>query len=136
MDHPTAAVALARRIWMSLASKGANTLTVEDIKAALGPMEDDEVRRTFALLDESENGNIRLDEFASTIVGVGKMRQNSYKAVSDMNRSLNTFDWVLCLILAASMIFFICMMTFLFERPFFLFLFLYFAFLLRCTDLK
>ena len=119
MDHPTAAVALARRIWMSLASKGANTLTVEDIKAALGPMEDDEVRRTFALLDESENGNIRLDEFASTIVGVGKMRQNSYKAVSDMNRSLNTFDWVLCLILAASMIFFICMMTFLFERPFF-----------------
>ncbi|KAH8693650.1 hypothetical protein BGW36DRAFT_383455 [Talaromyces proteolyticus] len=109
IDNPTTARALANRIWMALASEERDVLTLEDIKKALAPQQFgyDDPEYLFRLVDESENGNIRQDEFVSTVVGIGKMRRNTYEAIADVSHALNTFDWVLCIILALSMVFFI-----------------------------
>jgi Ca2+-binding EF-hand superfamily protein len=99
---------------MGLVSKETNTLTLQNIRTALSndlnaDVDIDKLAKAiFELLDENENGNIQFEEFASLTVGVGKARRNTYKALSDVNHSLNTFDWVLCIILAVAMIFFIC----------------------------
>lgn len=99
---------------MGLVSKETNTLTLQNIRTALSTEQnagidiDKLAEDIFELLDENDNGNIQFEEFVSMAVGVGKARRNTYKALSDVNHSLNTFDWVLCTILAVAMIFFIC----------------------------
>ena len=108
LNHPTSAAALARRIWASLAAQGQDALNVDDIAAALGPYRYHEAQQIFVMLDENENGNIKLDEFIGITVETGMIRRDIYAGMHDINHCINTFDWILVTVLAFAMIFYIC----------------------------
>ncbi|KAN0066820.1 hypothetical protein V8E54_015109 [Elaphomyces granulatus] len=107
LNHPTSAAALARRIWASLVVQGQDVLNVDDIASALGPYRYQEAQQILAVLDENENGNIKLDEFIGITVETGMIRRDIYAGMHDINHALNTFDWVLLILLGFAMIFFI-----------------------------
>ncbi|KAI5459649.1 Mechanosensitive ion channel-domain-containing protein [Mariannaea sp. PMI_226] len=105
--NPTAAAALAKRIWASFVVSGSECLTAEDIAEVLGPYRREEATQIFKVLDENECGNIRLEEFVMTLVEAGKIRHDIYQNMDNFNHLINTFDWVCLFILAVVMIFFI-----------------------------
>jgi hypothetical protein len=104
---PRPAAALARRIWRSFAMKGSDKLTADDIADVLGPHKREEAQRCFRVLDENENGDISLEEMVLTLINAGKIRRNIYQNMADMDRCINTFDWICLAAIAAIMIFFI-----------------------------
>ena len=107
MSDTKSAAALAQRIWISLASDGKDVLTVDDIAEAMGPHKTEEAKKMFELLDENENGDIRLDEMVQTVVESSRTRNNIYQGMSDMDHAINTFEWVLLIMVAMIMIFII-----------------------------
>ncbi|KAK4183181.1 putative Mechanosensitive ion channel [Podospora australis] len=107
--NPKSAAALGRRIWMSMVSVGKDTLTAQDIAEVLGPFRKEEAQGYFKTLDEGEIGDIRLDEMEWTVAEAGRIRQNIYKSMHNSDHCLNTFDWVMLLVLAAVMVYFIMM---------------------------
>jgi hypothetical protein len=92
---------------VSLTNRGSDALTLDDIMAALGSYRHQEAREIFALLDENDNGDIRLGELVPTVVEIGTTRRNIYAGMHDVDHALNTFDWIICMILAIGMLFFI-----------------------------
>jgi hypothetical protein len=92
---------------VSLTSRGSDALTLDDITAALGSHRHQEAREIFASLDENDNGDIRLGELVPTVVEIGTTRRNIYAGMHDVDHALNTFDWIICMILALGMLFFI-----------------------------
>ena len=78
LADPRSAAALAKRIWVSLVAAGRDALTVDDIAEAFGPHRREEAELCFNLLDENENGDIRVTEFVPTVVEAGRLRHNIY----------------------------------------------------------
>ncbi|KAK4168196.1 putative Mechanosensitive ion channel [Cladorrhinum sp. PSN259] len=107
--NPESAAALARRIWLSMVSVGNEILTATDIAEVLGPFRKEEASTYFTALDESEIGDIRLEEMEWTVAEAGRARQNIYKNMQNMEHCLNTFDWVMLAALAAIEVYFIMM---------------------------
>src|SRR5580704_11235628 len=68
LSHPESSATLAKRIWMSLVVQGKEAFSAEDIAEVLGPYRRDEALDMFKIIDENENGDIRLDEMVWTIV--------------------------------------------------------------------
>ncbi|KAK3988005.1 putative Mechanosensitive ion channel [Cladorrhinum sp. PSN332] len=107
--NPKSAAALARRIWMSMVPVGKEVLTPTDIAEVLGPFRKEEATNYFKALDESEIGDIRLEEMEWTVAEAGRTRHNIYKNMQNMDHCLNTFDWVMLAALAAIEVYFIMM---------------------------
>ncbi|KAL8349004.1 hypothetical protein RB598_001998 [Gaeumannomyces tritici] len=107
LSSPRAAAALARRIWVPLASGGAEVLTAADVAEVLGPYRKDEAAAAFAVLDPDGAGDVRLDEMVMAVVEAGKMRHDVYRGMHAADHCINTFDWVCLTMLAFIMIFFI-----------------------------
>ena len=107
LEHPRAATALAKRMWMSLVIEGKDALVIEDVAEVLGPHRREEAAECFRVLDENENGDIHLNEMVLTVVEAGRLRHNVFQGMHDMNHTINTFDWICLLLIAALMIFYI-----------------------------
>ena len=107
LEDPKSAAALAKRIWVSLVAAGRDALTVNDIAEAFGPHRREEAEACFGLLDENENGDIRLSEFVPTVVEVGRKRHAIYAGMHDINHAINTFNWVSLFAIAIVMLYFI-----------------------------
>jgi hypothetical protein len=107
LANPTSAAALAKRIWQSFVVAGKEGLTAEDIAEVLGPFRKDEAKAIFKILDENEDGDVRLEDMISMVVEAGKIRHNIYRSMHDIDHCINTLDWVFLTILAAVMVFFI-----------------------------
>ena len=107
LESPKGAAALAQRIWISLTAQGRDVLTAEDIAEAFGPHRKEDAQKYFEILDQNENGDIRLDELVPTLVEAGRQRNNIYQGMSDINHAINTFEWILLLIIGLAMVAFI-----------------------------
>ncbi len=105
--NPKSAAALGRRIWMSLVSVGKETLTAQDIAEVLGPYRKEEADGYFKTLDESEMGDIRLEEMEWTVAEAGHVRHNIYRSMHAADHCINSFDWVMLASLAGVMVYFI-----------------------------
>jgi hypothetical protein len=104
LQDSKSAAALATRIWKSFASEGEDKLKAEDIAEVLGPFRKEEAQTLFQTIDENESKDLTLEELVWTVVEVGRVRRNIYQGMEQMNHSLNTFDWILQLMLAIVMI--------------------------------
>lgn len=107
--NPTAAAALARRIWLSLVPRGQYGLAEGDIIEILGPNRATEAKSLFKTIDANDSGYISLDDFVGMVTEAGQQKHNIFKTIADMDHCINTLDWLLLLIIAAVMIFFISM---------------------------
>ena len=107
LEDAASAEALAQRIWRSLVPMKHDALTANHIAEVLGPHRREEASRYFNILDENENRDIRLSEFVSTVVEMGRRRQATYQSMHDVDHAIATFHWVLLLVIAALMIYFI-----------------------------
>lgn len=107
--NPTAAAALARRIWLSLVPRGQYGLAESDVIEILGPKRAIEAKSLFKTIDANDSGYISLDDFVGMVTEAGQQKHNIFKTIADMDHCINTLDWLLLLIIAAVMIFFISM---------------------------
>ena len=107
LEDTASAEALAKRIWKSLVAEGRDALTANDIAEVFGPHRREEAEQCFNILDENENGDIRLSEFVPTVVDLGRRRHATYRSMQDIDHAIMTFDWVVLLIIAVLMIYFI-----------------------------
>ncbi|KAH8893311.1 hypothetical protein GQ53DRAFT_684923 [Thozetella sp. PMI_491] len=105
--NPKSAAALARRIWMSMAVLGRDSLTAEDIAEVLGPFRREEAVAHFKVLDENQSGDIQLDELCLTVIEAGRIRHAIYQNMNDIDHCINTFEWIALLFLGVVMLFFI-----------------------------
>lgn len=106
LANPRTAAALARRIWISLAARGSEVLTCEDVVEVLGLYRREDAARAFKAVGPMEN-DVRLDEFSMSVVEAGKVRHDVYRAMCSADHVLNTLDWILVAIIAFVMILFI-----------------------------
>ncbi|KAK1755494.1 Mechanosensitive ion channel protein 8 [Echria macrotheca] len=107
MANPKSAAALARRIWMSMVPVGRECLTADDIAEVLGPFRKEEAQRYFKALDQSNLGDIRLDEMEWIVADAGKTRNAIYRGMQNADHCINTLDWILLLFLGMVMLIFI-----------------------------
>lgn len=105
--NPTAAAALARRIWLSLVPRGKYGLSENDIIEILGPNRATEAKSLFKAIDANDSGHIPLDDFVGMVTEAGQKKHNIFKTIADMDHCINTLDWLFLLIIATVMIFFI-----------------------------
>lgn len=105
--NPTAAAALAKRIWLSLVPRGKYQLTENDITEVLGLDRAAEAKTIFNTLDKNDTGEISLDDFVGMVTEAGKKKHNVFRTIADMDHCINTLDWFCLLIIAAVMVFFI-----------------------------
>ncbi|KAL6903882.1 Mechanosensitive ion channel domain-containing protein [Trichoderma evansii] len=108
--NPTAAAALARRIWLSLVPRGKYGLSENDIIEILGPNRATEAKSLFKVIDADDSGYIPLDDFVGMVSEAGQKKHNIFKTIADMDHCINTLDWLLLLIIAVVMIFFIMLL--------------------------
>ena len=104
LGSPKSAAALAQRIWTSIASEGKDVLTADDIAEALGPHRKEDAKQIFDILDENENGDIQLDEMVQLLVEASKNRSGIYQGMVDINHAINTFEWVLLILIGVIVI--------------------------------
>ncbi|KAF4629970.1 hypothetical protein G7Y89_g8170 [Cudoniella acicularis] len=107
LENPKSAAALATRIWKGLVEENQDALKKEDIVEAFGPYRREEALSAFAAIDENDNKEIRLDEMVWTVVEGGRVRHDIYRQMADVNRCLNTFEWIVLVFLTFAMVFFI-----------------------------
>lgn len=100
LEHQKSSAALAKRIWMSLVPEGRNVLTVHDIIEVLGPHRKADAENSFKVIDENQNGDVTLNEIVLTVLETGNMRHSVYQGMTDINRAINTLDWI-CVVLTA-----------------------------------
>lgn len=87
--------AMARRIWMSFAAEGEESLLLEDIVEVLGPHHREEAEECFNAIDADQNGDISLDEMIRKVVDIGKERKAIAHSMKDISQALTVFDKVL-----------------------------------------
>ena len=96
LSHQKSAAALAKRIWLSLVPEGYNVMRVDDIVEVLGSDRRLEAEQDFDVIDRNENGDITLSEFVLTVLETSKTRHAVYQGMTDINRAINTLDWICC----------------------------------------
>jgi hypothetical protein len=104
LQDSRSAAALATRIWKSFVAEGEDKLKADDIAELLGPFRKEEAQTLFQTIDENESKDLTLEELVWTIVEVGRARRAIYQGMEQMDHCLNTFDWILQLMLAIVMI--------------------------------
>ena len=97
--------ALGRRIWMSFAVEGQESLLLDDIIEVLGPEHRDQAEDAFAVVDVDENGDISLEEMVRKVVDIGKERKAISEGMKDIGQALQVFDQVLLFIVLLIVIF-------------------------------
>ncbi|UKZ57099.1 hypothetical protein TrVGV298_010951 [Trichoderma virens] len=110
LANPTSAAALARRIWLSLVSRGKYGLTANDIVEVLGPDRAAEAKAIFKTLDVEDSGEISLENLVGMVTEAGQKKHNVFRTIADMDHCINTLDWLMLLLIAAVMIFFIMLL--------------------------
>lgn len=100
LEHPRASAALAKRIWMSLVPEGREVLTCHDIVESIGQSRKDEAEEWFQAIDENENGDLTLNEMVLIVLDIGRTRNAVYQGMSDINRAINTLDWLFLVIIS------------------------------------
>ena len=108
LDDPRASAALAKRIWMSIVPEGRDALTVEDIVDVLKSHRRKEAEECFEALDENDNGDLTLNEMVLTVIETGRARRAIFQGMADINRAINTFDWMCCLVIGTVVTVFTC----------------------------
>ena len=98
------AAALATRIWKSFVPEGEDRLRADDIAEVLGPFRKEEAQSLFQTIDENESKDLTLEELIFTVVEVGRVRRAIYQGMEEMDHCLNTFDWILQLMLGVVMV--------------------------------
>jgi hypothetical protein len=98
------AAALATRIWKSFVPEGEDKLKADDIAEVLGPFRKEEAQTIFRTIDENESKDLTLEELIFTIVEVGRVRRAIYQGMEEMDHCLNTFDWILQMMLGIVMV--------------------------------
>ena len=96
LSYQKSAAALAKRIWLSFVPEGSNVMRVEDIIEVLGSDRRVEAEQDFEVIDRNENGDITLSEFVLTVLETSKTRHAVYQGMTDINRAINTLDWICC----------------------------------------
>ena len=99
LDKQRSSAALGKRIWMSLVPEGHNVLTVDDIAEVLGSHRRAEAVQVFKDIDTNDNGDITLSEMVLTVLETGRSRRMVYQGMTDINRAINTLDWILCVLI-------------------------------------
>ena len=94
LEHPRASAALAKRIWLSLVPEGREVLTCQDLTEVIGQNRADEAEEWFGALDQDENGDLTLNEMVLIVLDVGRTRNAVYQGMSDINRAINSLDWL------------------------------------------
>lgn len=100
LEHQNSSAALAKRIWMSLVTEGRDALTVHDVVEVLGPHRKADAENSFRVIDENQNGDVTLNEIVLTVLETGITRHSVYQGMTDINRAINTLDWI-CVVLTA-----------------------------------
>jgi hypothetical protein len=103
LEHQRTAAALAKRIWMSLVPQGSQYLTANDLVEVLGAYRRVEAEEAFAMLDDNEHGNLTLQEMVLTVLEVSRQRNAIYQGMHDINRVVNSLDWVFIVIITATL---------------------------------
>lgn len=101
LEDPRLSAALARRIWLSLVPEGRDVLNVDDIVEVIKSHRRAEAEDCFRTLDENQNGDLTLNEMVLTIIETGRARKSIYQGMTDIDRAINTFDWICCVVIAA-----------------------------------
>lgn len=96
LESQRSSAALGKRVWMSLVPEGRSVLTVQDITEVLGLHRRVEAEDAFKALDTNENGDITLNEMVLTVLETGRSRRMVYQGMTDINRAINTLDWICC----------------------------------------
>ena len=96
LEHQSSSAALAKRLWRSLVPKGHTTLTARDIIKVLGTHKRVEAEEAFKIIDENENGDVTLSEMILTILETSSTHRAVCQGMTDINRAINTLDWIGC----------------------------------------
>ena len=99
LEHQASSATLAKRLWMSLVPEGHSTLTVEDVIEVLGSQRRVEAEDAFKIIDENENNDITLSEMILAVLETGKTYRAVYQGMTDINRVVNTLDWICCAVI-------------------------------------
>ncbi|KAF3192392.1 hypothetical protein TWF106_001531 [Orbilia oligospora] len=97
--------ALGRRIWMSFAEEGKDTLYVDDFLEVLGVDRQEQAKAAFIMLDKDENGDISLDEMIGTILEVARERKALAKSMGDIDSAISALNSLLSAIVFVVIIF-------------------------------
>ncbi|KAF3308583.1 hypothetical protein TWF173_001116 [Orbilia oligospora] len=97
--------ALGRRIWMSFAEEGKDTLYVDDFLEVLGIDRQEQAKAAFVMLDKDENGDISLDEMIGTILEVARERKALAKSMGDIDSAISALNSLLSAIVFVVIIF-------------------------------
>ena len=108
LEDPRASAALAKRIWMSLVPEGRDVLTVDDIVEVIKSHRRAEAEECFKAIDENQNGDLTLNEMVLTVIETGRARRSIYQGMTDINRAINTLDWICCVVIAVVIAAFTC----------------------------
>ncbi|SPO03938.1 uncharacterized protein DNG_06621 [Cephalotrichum gorgonifer] len=105
LEKTKSSEALGRRIWMSFAIEGRDSLLPDDIAEVLGDANRHEAEAAFKVIDVDENGDISLDEMVRKVVDIGKERKAISEGMKDISQALQVFDKVLLFIVLLIVIF-------------------------------
>lgn len=103
LEDNRSSAALAKRIWLSLVPQGRDTLTVDDIVEVIKSHRRAEAEDCFRAIDINQNGDLTLNEMVLTVMEMGRQRRSIYQGMMDIDRALNSFDWI-CVSVMASVI--------------------------------
>ena len=103
LENNRSSAALAKRIWLSLVPQGRDTLTVDDLVEVIKSHRRLEAEDCFRAIDINQNGDLTLNEMVLTVMQMGRERRSIYQGMMDIDRALNSFDWI-CVVVMASVI--------------------------------
>ena len=107
LEDPRTSAALAKRIWLSLVPEGRDVLTTDDVVEVIKSNRRQEAEECFAAIDVNHNGDLTLNEMVLTVMEMGRSRRAIYQGMQDIDRALQTLNWILLIVLTGVMGFFI-----------------------------
>ena len=107
LEDPRTSAALAKRIWLSLVPEGRDVLTTDDVVEVIKSHRRQEAEECFAAIDVNHNGDLTLNEMVLTVMEMGRSRRAIYQGMQDIDRALQTLNWILLIVLTGVMGFFI-----------------------------
>ncbi|KAA8572703.1 hypothetical protein EYC84_003294 [Monilinia fructicola] len=105
LEKTKSSEALARRLWMSFAVEGKDSLSAEDLEEVLGVGRKLEAEEIFEALDNDGNGDISLDEMIMKVVDIGRDRKSIANSMRDVGQAIGVLDQVLLIIVLIIVIF-------------------------------
>ncbi|ESZ93451.1 hypothetical protein SBOR_6158 [Sclerotinia borealis F-4128] len=105
LEKTKSSEALARRLWMSFAVEGRDSLSADDLEEVLGAGRKIEAEEIFEALDNDGNGDISLDEMIMKVVDIGRDRKSIGNSMRDVGQAIGVLDQVLLIIVLIIVIF-------------------------------